>query len=340
MLTRALSRSLESVLLCCAGGDAIRADALRTRLATSFLTFVALSYLPLMLTVVLLVVGRPQPVNEPAERDQLTAVAAYATGYVDTYLKDPSNTVALKHFYDGDIPTAALPAGGHALRVASCLPGSFQDGFHTYSVVVDAEIPKAANAAAMVPLKLQVDIAADDRNRYRAFTLPHARPERPPGRPVQLATQTQLSDDRPAYKTAAGFLAAMLTGHGDLTPYVAADAALTAEQPPQFTTMRIEAIHTSAEAAAAQNVPPSAEGIEVTVRAVVQTASGVLMPMDFPLVMSVAAGHWQVNRINDAPSILTPTPPEISGLTTSPITTSPTPSSGARIPAPRTPEGS
>ena len=55
MLTQALSRSLQSLLLRCAGGDAIRADALHTRLATSFVTLVVLSYLPLMLTVVLLV---------------------------------------------------------------------------------------------------------------------------------------------------------------------------------------------------------------------------------------------------------------------------------------------
>ena len=43
-----------------------------------------------------------------------------------------------------------------------------------------------------------------------------------------------------------------------------------------------------------------ADGVEVTVRATMQTASGVLMPMDFPLVMSVAGGHWQDDRNNDA----------------------------------------
>ncbi|HZE17039.1 MAG TPA: hypothetical protein VE197_15800, partial [Mycobacterium sp.] len=108
--------------------------------------------------------------------------------------------------------------------------------------------------------------------------------------------------------------------------YVAAGSTLTAEQPPRFTTMAIEHVQTNSEAATAQDVPPQADGVEVTVRAVMQTASGVLMPMDFPLVMSVAGGHWQVDRINDAPSIIAPTDSGPSGDTsTTPTTTSTTP---------------
>jgi hypothetical protein len=326
MLTRPLHRFLDSLFLRFSGGDTIRADELRMRATGSFLAFIMTSYVPLMVAVVLLIMNRPQPVDEVIERDQLTAIEAYATRYVDTYLKDPSNTAAIKQFYVGDVPASALPAGGRALRAASCLPGVFNDGFRTYSVVVDAEIPKAANAASMVPVKLQVDISADRRNLYRAFTLPHARPDRQSGRSVQLATQTLVSEDRPVYKTVTGFLSAMLTGQGDLAPYVAAGSRLTAEQPPRFTTMAIEHVQTNSEAATAQDVPPQADGVEVTARAVMQTASGVLMPMDFPLVMSVAGGHWQVDRINDAPSIIAPTDSGPSADTsTTPTTTTTTP---------------
>ena len=277
----------------------------------------------------LLMVNRPEPVNVAVERDQLSAIEAYATRYVDTYLKDPSNTAAIKQFYDGDVPASALPAGGRALRASSALPGVYLDGFQTYSVVVDAEIPKAANAtnaASMVFVRLQVDISADHRNYFRAFTLPHARPDRPSGVPVELSTQTLVSEDRPIYNIVSGFLSAMLTGQGDLAPYVASGSGLTASQPPRFTTMEIERIQTNNDLANSQNVPPKADGVEVTVRAVMQTASGVLMPMDFPLVMSVAGGHWQVDRINDAPSILTPNDPESpqQSSTTVPTTTSTT----------------
>ena len=128
----------------------------------------------------------------------------------------------------------------------------------------------------------------------------------------------------------------MLTGQGDLAPYVAAGSGLTAAQPPRFTTMAIERVQTSSDLANAQDVPPKADGIEVTVRAVMQTSSGVLMPMDFPLVMSVAGGHWQVDRINDAPSIFAPNDSGPSQPSTTPTTTTTTPP----MYAPSTPEGS
>ena len=336
MLSRPLQRFLDSIFLRASGGDAIRADELRMRATGSFLAFIMISYIPLIAAVVVLAMNRPATVNEAAERDQISAIEAYATHYVDTYLKDPSNSAAIKQFYDGDVPASALPAGGRALRASSALPGVFLDGFQTYSVLVDAEIPKAANSASMVFVRLQVDISADRKNLFRAFTLPHARPDRPSGAPVELATQTLVSEDRPVYKTVSGFLSAMLTGQGDLAPYVAAGSSLTAAQPPRFTTMAIERVQTSSDLANAQDVPPKADGIEVTIRAVMQTASGVLMPMDFPLVMSVAGGHWQVDRINDSPSILAPNDSGPSQPSTTPTTTTTTPP----MYAPNTPEGS
>lgn len=336
MLSRPLQRFLDSIFLRIGGGDAIRADELRTRATGSFLTFIMLSYIPLIAAVALLAVNRPAAVNEAAERDQLSAIEAYATHYVDTYLKDPSNSAAIKQFYDGEVPASALPAGGRALRASSALPGVIVDGFQTYSVVVDAEIPKAANSASMVFVRLQVDISADRKNLFRAFTLPHARPDRPSGAPVELATQTLVSEDRPVFKTVSGFLSAMLTGQGDLAPYIAVGSGLTAAQPPRFTTMAIERVQTNSDLANAQDVPPKAEGIEVTVRAVMQTSSGVLMPMDFPLLMSVAGGHWQVDRINDAPSIVAPND---SGSTQAPTTTTTTTTTPPMY-APNTPEGS
>ncbi|MDY6869196.1 MAG: hypothetical protein SV966_00970 [Actinomycetota bacterium] len=324
MLSRPTQRLIDSLFLRISGGDTIRADERRARATQSILAFIMASYIPLIGVVALLVVNRPQPVNTVVERDQMSAVEAYATHYVDTYLKDPSNSAAIKQFYDGDVPVSALPAGGRALRASSALPGVNADGFQTYSVVVDAEIPKAANSQSMVFVRLQVDISADLKNRFRAFTLPHARPDRPSGVPVELATQTLVAEDRPVYRTVSGFLSAMLTGQGDLVPYISAGSGLTAAQPPRFTTMAIERVQTYSDLAVGQDVPPKADNVEVTVRAVMQTASGVLMPMDFPLVMSVAGGHWQVDCINDSPSVIAPDSETTNAPTTTPTTTTTT----------------
>lgn len=343
MLTRPLHRLLDALFLRFSGGDAILADERRMQATGVFLGFIMVSYIPLIAAVVLLTMNRPAAVNVAAEQDQISAVAAYATRYVDTYLKDPSNSAAIKQFYDGDVPASALPAGGRALRASSALPGVYQDGFQTYSVVVDAEIPKAANAtnaASMVFVRLQVDISADHRNLFRAFTLPHARPDRASGVPVELSTQTLVSEDRPIYNIVSGFLLAMLTGQGDLAPFVAPGSGLTAAQPPRFSTMAIERIQTNNDLANSQNVPPKADGVEVTVRAILQTASGVLMPMDFPLVMSVAGGHWQVDRINDAPSIRTPNDPGSSQQTTTTTPAITSPSTRSPYTSTTAPEGS
>ncbi|MBI2699696.1 hypothetical protein [Mycobacterium paragordonae] len=335
MLSRALDRLLQSVCLRLARGDSLRADELRARGTAKFLGFIMISYLPLIAAVLVLVANRPAAVDATAERDQLTYVAAFAARYVDVYLKDPTNKTAIKRFYDGDFPASAVPAGGRALRASSCLPGVSRDGFQTYSVLVDAEIPKAANAVSMVAVKLQVDISADEQNLLRAFTLPHARPDRLPGRAVQLGTQTLVAEDRPVYRTVSGFLAALLTGQGEIAPYVVAGSTLTAERPPRFTAISIEQMQTNSEAATAQTVPPKADGIEVTARAILQTASGVELPMDFPLVMSVAAGHWQVDRLNDAPSIAAPAQSGSGGSPTTAETT-PTTTTTTRIYAPTT----
>lgn len=339
MLNHPVRRLLDSVFLRLSGGDAIRADELRARVTASFLAFMMASYVPIVLGVVFLVVHRPQSVDEYAQRDQITMVEAFAARFVDAYLKDPSDAASIKQYYAGDVPISALPAGGRALRVSSALPGVFHDGFQTYSVVVDAEVPKAANAQSMVSIRLQVDVSADRKNQLRAFTLPHARPDRPSGQPVQLSTQTTVAEGWPLYRTVSDFLAAMLCGVGDITPYVSYGSSLTAAQPPQFATMSIVRVQANSALATAQDVPPKADSVEVTVRAVMQTASGVLMPMDFPLVMSVAAGHWQIDRINDSPSIITQSDAGSGPSTTSPTTTSPSPKGAPRSSPPITQEG-
>lgn len=306
MLSHSLHRLGEAVLLKAARGDAIRADELRVKITGRLLTFMMITYVPLMVAVIVVSLHRPVVVDQVALQDRETAVKAWSVRYVNTYLRDPSDGAAIRQFYDGEVPASALPLGGRAIQASSLLPGVSIDGFQAWSVVVDSAIPKAANSVSMVYVPLQVDVAVNRRGLLRAFTLPHARPDRQPGQPVELATQFGVSEDCPLYKTVNGFLSAMLIGQGELQPYVAAGSSLRAAQPPRFTTMAIERVQADSDSANAQNVPAKADGVEVTVRAVMQTASGVLMPMDFPLVMSVAAGHWQVDRINDAPSIIAP----------------------------------
>ncbi len=340
-MNRSAAHITDRMYLRLGGGDSIAADALRSRVNGALLRLVMLTYIPLFAAVGLLYLHRPAALDLDGHSDQRTAVEAYAARYVDTYLKDPSNPAAIKQFYAGDIPASAIPPGGHALRASSALPGGVSEGFQTWSVVVDAEIPKAANSVSMLPVVFQVYLTIDhrnDRNLFRALALPMARPDRPAGEPVELATQTLIAQGMPVFNTVYGFLNALLIGQGDLAPFVAAGSTLRAASPPRFTAMQIERVQTNSDLATAQDVPPKAHGVEVTVRAVMQTPSGVLLPMDFPLLMSVAAGHWQVDRINDNPSIIPPT--NNGGLLPTETQTPQTPTTGPLYSATHSSEGS
>ncbi|MFV8169747.1 hypothetical protein [Mycobacterium sp. DBP42] len=340
MLSRSINRVFGSIFLRLSGGDAVRADELRTRVIGALFGFILLTYVPLMAAVVVLVLSRPQPVDEYAQRDWETAIKAYAIRYVNTYLKDPSNSDALKSFCIKDLAGSDLAPGGYAVSASSALPGVVVDGVQTWSVLVDTQVPKAANAAAMADLPLQVDISIDRRGFFCAFSLPHARTERPAGQPAELATDIAVTEGRPVYNTAVGFLNAMLVGNGDLAPFVAAGSNLRAAQPPFFASVSIDRMQANSEVANAQDVPVKADGVEVTIRAELLTPAGVAMPMDFPLVMSVAAGHWQVDRINDAPGIVAPPESGTGDSSSTPTTTSSSVPSARTTPRPSLTTGS
>ncbi|WGI35983.1 hypothetical protein QDT91_28675 (plasmid) [Mycolicibacterium aubagnense] len=330
MLTGSINGLFESLLLRFSGNDPIRADDLRSRIIRIFVTLIAVTYVPLLAVVALMFVSTSGASDTADQVDEKTAVSDYAFRFVDAYLRNPSSSASLREFYDGDITATALPAGGRALNIARALPGLNNDGFRTWTVTIDAEFPKEARATNMVHIPLQVDIAVDRLNRFRAFTLPHLHRDRPPGQPVEIATQAAVSEDRPVYKTVKGFLNSYLVGQGpcrcqpgDTTPFIASGSTLKAPQNPDFVDMTVERVHANSDLAVAQDVPPKADGVEVTARVTVKTKSGVQLPMDFPLVMSVASGHWQVDQINDTPGFVPPS--DSSTETTSePTPTTPT----------------
>lgn len=317
-------------------GDAMAADALRARVQGGLLKLMMATYIPLMMAVGVLFLTRPHTVDTLVQSDHLLSIESYAVRYVNAYLKNPSDRTAIKEFYNGEVPASAVPVGGRALRASSVMPGAVTDGFQTWSVVVDGEIPKASGSTVMVPLSMQVSISIDRNNLFRAFTLPATRPGRPVGAPVELATQTVVAAEWPVYKTVSGFLDAMLVIHSqpvDLSPFIAAGSMLRPLNPARFVAMQVVSVRTNSDLANTQNVPPKADGIEVIARVQLQTASGVVLPMDYPLLMSVAAGRWQVDQINDNPSIVPPSESDSSvpsQTESAPATANPSTSSEGR----------
>lgn len=305
-----------AALLKFSGGDPIAADELKTGIVGRLHNFVLLSYIPLIASVGYLFANRPEPVSIVDQADRQTAVEAFAGRFVDAYLQGPFNAATMSEFCISEIPTPTpkgeergeeiLAPGGRSIRVSSARPGAFTDGYETWSVIVDASVPKRANSSDAVEIPLQVNLSIDRDNRFCAMMLPNKRFDRPAGTPAELVAQIQIADDRPLYNVVKGFLSAMLTGQGDIVPYVSSGSQMNAVNDAPYATMRIDKILANSDAAAAQDVPPKAERVEVNAKVIVQTASGIPLPMEFPLVMSVASGHWQVDAINDSPSIEAP----------------------------------
>lgn len=331
MLTQTLHQFTESVYLRLSGGDAIKANELRARTTRRLLSTVLVLFLPLVLVVGWLALRVLQPADPQGERDVERAVGAYALHCADLYLKNPSDGASMATCFHGEIPSSALPAGGRALTVSSVRPSRATADVQTWSVIVDGEIPQTVSSSTTVPIRLGADVSIDSSGLMRMVMLPRIWPGRGEGQPVEVITDTEVAADRPLYKTAEGFLSALFVGQGkcqcepgDPTPWAAAIADFKPAPKPLFATMAIRQIRANNETALAQAVPPKADGIEVTVRTVMQTPSGVQLPMDFPLLMSVVGGRWQVDAINDAPSVIAPSKSGLSTPTTAPSTTTTT----------------
>lgn len=325
-ITHRVGGLLDWVYLRAAKNDPLRADELRTEWTGKWLKIVLAGFPVLAVIVaVLFIIVASRGEDSDEERK---AVEAYSMRYLNTYLKDPNNPAAVRQFYCGDdFPAVAIPAGGRAVAVNSALPGktsSTKAGvFRTWSVIVDTEIPKAANSTSTFYVPMRILVSVDPNNLLCGVTLPGPSTERKSGTPVQLASTIEITSDRPLYSTVQNFLTASLTGKGDLAPYVAEGSRFRRPESPRFLDVTITSVRASSDLASGQNVPAKADGIEVSVRGYAQLASGVNLPIDELLVLSVAAGHWQVEQLNDAPNVLAPSDssPSTTATTTS---TSPT----------------
>ncbi|WP_255786153.1 conjugal transfer protein [Mycobacteroides abscessus] len=308
-----IERWIDAGFLKLAKGDPYQADLIREKWSRQYDSAIRWAFIPLVLTVLLRGGASADVGNASVQQDQNTAIKAFATRFIDSYLKGPTNPDLLHDYCikdvalsnNGEMKDSPVPPGGHSTGASSALPGKTVNGFQTWSVVVDTQIPKASQSLDTFYLPLQVDISIDRSGLFCAFTLPHSRTERPPGKPVELDASFSVTTG-PLYDTVNGFLTAMLTGQGLIGPFIADGSNIRAANPPRFVSVSIQNVRANSDLAMAQNVPPKADGIEVNARITAQLTNGVLMPMDYPLSMSVAAGHWQVNAINDSPNVLTP----------------------------------
>jgi len=114
------------------------------------------------------------------------------------------------------------------------------------------------------------------------------------------AYRQQLPTTDPVAETAAGFLAALLTGTGDITRYLAPDqtAAITAITPAPYTTVTLTTV---AALAPVPTQPTDAQTTELVVTAHATTADNHTITLQYALQLRARSGRWEVSALHGAP---------------------------------------
>ncbi|MEU9412247.1 conjugal transfer protein [Streptomyces sp. NPDC048281] len=89
------------------------------------------------------------------------------------------------------------------------------------------------------------------------------------------------------------FLAAYLTGSGEVDRYLAPGVSLTAVSPAPYTAVSIEQVLAVEEAAAGEKVPADGTKVRVLVRVEAQDADG-RWPLAYELTLKARSGRWEV----------------------------------------------
>lgn len=130
---------------------------------------------------------------------------------------------------------------------------------------------------------------------------PIAGPAMPTDQP-KLDYSTNVSSNSPVAATASSFLAAYLTGNGEVARYVTPEVEISAITPPPYSALKVNDV--SANTAPAE-LPADGDVLNVLVKAELVSGTGQTISADYVLTMTARADRWEVTSID-------PTPTEIS----------------------------
>ncbi|GAB7035994.1 conjugal transfer protein [Streptomyces sp. NPDC021749] len=259
------------------------------------------------------------PKAQPASSDAV-APSGFAEVYVAAYVKagdSDADAAELAAFYPAARSLSWSVKGGSKERAESASAVQVRQISAGYwSVTVAARITGSAKGSDSVRY-FQVPVRATAGSKgaasgWTAAALPAevAAPNGSKGAAVELsygAAHAPLPSD-PAAQTVQDFLAAYLTGRGELDRYLSPGTELHAVRPAPYTAVTVTQIadhgQGPAEGAEAQ-VPP--DGVQrrllVDVEGDGKHASG--RPMTYAIELRARDGRWEVVALEDAPALAT-----------------------------------
>mgnify|MGYP001943499359 CR=1 FL=1 len=140
----------------------------------------------------------------------------------------------------------------------------------------------------------------------------------------QLGYRYNLSAQHPASTATAEFLAALLTGTGDVTRYVTPGTQIQAITPAPYTEVLIRDLDVDVEPADLPEDPDNGDELHELVTAEARSSTGQAISVQYALTLTAREGRWEVRSMEPAPRQAADQPA---------ATTAPAPTSSAPAPS-------
>ncbi|WP_299039932.1 conjugal transfer protein [uncultured Pseudokineococcus sp.] len=302
------------------GGSALAARA------TTGLVGVALLAGPAALGLVAYSASRPA-VSAAAEAgpqegspDALVA-GQRAQQWVRAWLTTPSSQEeALGELWIGRVQLPAVASQVQETTVADLTQVASGQWSVTVAAVVTDPAPAggagegegAVPAAQPVTRFFQVPVAVErgDATVATVLALPAPVPAPASGTAPTVSYADTVGADAPVSQVVTSFLTAMLTGQGDLEPYLSPGTALVPVEPPAATSLAVRSVGPAIadQPVLEPEVPQDGARLRVLAQVDLVDANGGERASTYPLTLTARDGRWEITSLDALPLLRTPAP--------------------------------
>jgi hypothetical protein len=243
----------------------------------------------------------PTEVNAVRDVSEQSA-GAVASGFVAAWLSaTKDNSIELQRYVSTSGMT--FPDQGWAFRnlTIASVGEATASGFVPVQIAADVEetsIQEDAPVTAWQQRYFAVTVqVADGAIGVVGMPAPISGPAAPTKEP-ELDYSAKISSSSPVSDTASSFLAAYLTGNGEVSRYVTPEVEISAITPAPYAAVKVKNV--SANEAPAEK-PADGDVLNVLVESELVSGTGQTISADYVLTMTARADRWEVTSIDLTP---------------------------------------
>lgn len=263
----------------------------------------------LVLAAWLILTPAAQPVGAtpapPSRVGELAAAQSFAEHYVVTWLQTPAGQEERLEPFVATTASVALPRTPWVVADPSTAGVEYLSA-GTWSVTVAVTVVAPTSAVAPERRYFQVPVTYQ-AGRLLAQTLPAPVAAPKAADPVELGYRFRVGLAAPAALTVSDFLAALLTGAGDVSRYTTPGTSITPVTPVPYTAVEVHEVLATHESAAA---PEQGEQLRLLVTATARVSKQQETSVQYALTLAARSGRWEVKTVDPAPATARPSTPQ------------------------------